>query len=187
MLELMSCSISLDCFAHLFQIGETKMHKCGLVTSMFSLLWSMHPYALFWINAPNIQKLNQSLNKSDWKYWHSAPLESWQFTHQLSFFEVFSRNQRKQKKSCFILCCLFPSNETLKTIHIYTFIHMLPWVYADNLCGKIIKIYIICVKNVHWYLGNGQPDRVGQMNQCLASTALRVFHFHSLLLVSTVS
>lgn len=121
MLELMSCSISLDCFVHLFQIGETKMHKCELVTSMFSRLWSMHSYTLFWINAPNIPKLNQSLNKSDWKYWHSAPLESWQFTHQLSFFEVFSRNQRKQKShvSYFIVY-----SQVMKHLRLYIYIHL---------------------------------------------------------------
>ena len=146
MFELMSYSISLDCFGHLFQIRETKMHKCELVTSMFSLLWSMHPYTLFWINALNIQKLSQPLNKSGWKYWHSAPLESWQFTHQLSFFEVCSRNQRKQNITFHTVLFKVMKHLRIHThTHTHTHTHIYPYA-ALSLCWQLMwENY----KNIH--------------------------------------
>lgn len=85
-------------------------------------LWWAHLYSsevcilrlFFWINLPNT--LNQRLKKPDWKHWQSVPLESWQFTCLLSLFEVFSRSQRKKKKSRFILCCLSTRNKTFKNL-----------------------------------------------------------------------
>lgn len=102
---------------------------------------------------------HQTLSSSFWR----SLVENTDMLHPLNLYSLhiswasltFSAQIRESKKITFHPLCLSTRNETLKIFDdIYT---CCLWFMLTFYVGES-KIYSICVKKVHWYSANVQPD-----------------------------